>query len=139
MNHTLKAGDKPMATLSIQIDKICAGYGHGPRRTVALQDVNLTVEAGETFGLLGPNGAGQTALLACVEGLHNHYQGTVRMAGQDVAHAVAHEVRHDLAVANVNLEERRPDTCTQPRRWGRRSKVGGQNIEPSHGQLLAGE
>ena len=75
-----------MSTPSIQIDHISAAYGRGEKRTVALRDINLTVEAGEIFGLLGPNGAGKSTLLACVEGLHNPERGTVRVGGHDVRH-----------------------------------------------------
>jgi ABC-2 type transport system ATP-binding protein len=70
-------------TQAIEIQDVTAAYGRGPRRTVALRDVSLTVEAGEIFGLLGPNGAGKSTLLACVEGLHRPEHGTVRVGGHD--------------------------------------------------------
>ena len=35
----------------------------------ALEDLNLTVEQGETFGYLGPNGAGKTTTLKILLGI----------------------------------------------------------------------
>lgn len=44
----------------------------GVRRTfgqnVAVDDVDLTIEAGTFTGLLGPNGAGKSTLIACTVG-----------------------------------------------------------------------
>src|SRR5688572_22887949 len=73
-----------MNDISLDVQKVSAGYGRGARRTEALQNVSLTVERGEIFGLLGPNGAGKTTLLACLEGLHTPDAGTVRVGGVDV-------------------------------------------------------
>ena len=51
--------------------------------TVALDDVSLTVEAGQLVGLLGPNGAGKTTLLSLLSGLRRPDSGTVRIFGGD--------------------------------------------------------
>ncbi|WP_182112505.1 MULTISPECIES: ABC transporter ATP-binding protein [unclassified Actinotalea] len=51
--------------------------------TVALDDVSVTVRAGELVGLLGPNGAGKTTLLSLVTGLRRPDAGTVRLFGGD--------------------------------------------------------
>ncbi|GAA2720921.1 ABC transporter ATP-binding protein [Cellulomonas aerilata] len=51
--------------------------------TLALDDVSLTVRAGELVGLLGPNGAGKTTLLSLVTGLRRPDLGTVRLFGGD--------------------------------------------------------
>ncbi|HEM5325292.1 TPA: ATP-binding cassette domain-containing protein, partial [Streptococcus suis] len=40
----------------IQFDHITKTYGE----TIALDDLNLTIESGEIFGLIGHNGAGKT-------------------------------------------------------------------------------
>ena len=48
---------------------------------VAVNNVSLTVNAGEIYGLIGPNGAGKTTLLSCIAGAlrpnggHIHFQG----------------------------------------------------------------
>ncbi|MGC4748861.1 ABC transporter ATP-binding protein [Micromonospora sp. DT201] len=50
---------------------------------VAVDDVSLTVEAGEIFGVLGPNGAGKTTTVECVAGLRVPDGGAVSVLGLD--------------------------------------------------------
>lgn len=49
-----------------------------------VNDVSLTVNAGEIVGLLGPNGAGKTTSFYMIAGLVHPDQGTVILDGQDV-------------------------------------------------------
>jgi ABC-2 type transport system ATP-binding protein len=51
---------------------------------VALQDVDLQIQAGEIFALLGPNGAGKTTLISIVCGIVNASSGTVVADGHDI-------------------------------------------------------
>ncbi|GAB3682197.1 ABC transporter ATP-binding protein [Salinarchaeum chitinilyticum] len=49
--------------------------------TVALDDVSLTVEAGEVLALVGPNGAGKTTLVRSLTGTVTPDAGTVEVLG----------------------------------------------------------
>ncbi|MGQ4512439.1 ATP-binding cassette domain-containing protein [Streptomyces sp. DW26H14] len=51
----------------------------------AVDDIDLSVAAGEVFGLLGPNGAGKTTAIRCVTTLLPVPQGRVRVFGRDAA------------------------------------------------------
>jgi len=53
-------------------------------RTVAVDNVDLTVPQGSFFGLVGPNGAGKSTLLSMATGLVRPTHGRVRVAGHDV-------------------------------------------------------
>ena len=66
----------------IEVDHLSKRYAGG---TTALDDVSLTIEAGEILALLGPNGAGKTTLISIICGLVTPSQGTVRVGGHDIA------------------------------------------------------
>jgi ABC-2 type transport system ATP-binding protein len=50
-------------------------------RKVALDDVSLSVNAGEIYGLLGPNGAGKTTLIRVINRIIEPDKGSVRFQG----------------------------------------------------------
>ncbi len=64
----------------ITIENISKAYGD----TKAVQDVSLTVEAGELFGLIGPDGAGKTTLFKILVTLLLPDAGSATVAGRDV-------------------------------------------------------
>ena len=59
---------------------------------VALDGVDLSIPAGETFGLLGTNGAGKSSLFKLLVGHLTPDSGQVTVAGTDVS-AAGHELR----------------------------------------------
>ncbi len=56
----------------------------------ALDDVSVSVEAGERVGLIGPNGAGKTTLFNCLLGILRPDAGEVTLNGADVGAWPAH-------------------------------------------------
>jgi NitT/TauT family transport system ATP-binding protein len=55
---------------------------------VALQDVNLTIRAGEFVSLLGPSGCGKTTLLKIIGGLVQRSRGEIAIDGAQVEEAL---------------------------------------------------
>ena len=51
----------------------------------ALRDVDLHIEQGELIGIVGPSGSGKSTLLHILGTLDRPTEGTVRIAGHDVA------------------------------------------------------
>jgi manganese transport system ATP-binding protein len=68
----------------IQIWGLTVRYGS----IVALDGVDLDVDAGQALGIIGPNGSGKSTLLKSIAGLVEPDAGTVRVFGQS-PHALA--------------------------------------------------
>ena len=66
--------------------------------TVAVDEVDLTVEAGEIYGFLGPNGAGKSTLIRVLCTLLRPTAGSASVAGHDVVEDPK-EVRLRIGVA----------------------------------------
>ncbi len=76
------AGPDPVVEIR-NLRKTYPGPQGSGTRTVAVEDVSLTVRQGEIFGVLGPNGAGKTTTVECLAGLRQADGGTVRVLGVD--------------------------------------------------------
>src|ERR1039458_5216779 len=63
----------------------------------AVDNVNLTVEAGQFFGFLGPNGAGKSTTIKMLTGLLAPSSGTIRILGQDLTRNSA-ELKQQIGV-----------------------------------------
>jgi ABC-2 type transport system ATP-binding protein len=63
----------------IEVRGLCKVYGD----LVAVDNVDLDIEAGDVFGYLGPNGAGKTTSLRMMLGLIAPSAGSVRLFGRD--------------------------------------------------------
>lgn len=70
-----RTSDQP----AIWTSRLTKRYGD----TVAVNRLDLTVDAGEIFGLLGPNGAGKTTTILMLLGLSEPSEGQVRVVGLD--------------------------------------------------------
>ncbi|WP_189914084.1 ATP-binding cassette domain-containing protein [Kitasatospora xanthocidica] len=60
------------------------GVGKSYGTVRALQDVSLTLRAGEISCVLGDNGAGKSTLIKIISGLHRHDEGTYTLEGEEV-------------------------------------------------------
>jgi len=65
---------------ALEIKNLSKTYATG---THALNNVSLTVPAGDFYALLGPNGAGKTTLIGIATGLVNKGEGSVSVFGYD--------------------------------------------------------
>jgi zinc transport system ATP-binding protein len=50
----------------------------------ALEDLNLSVDAGDFVAVIGPNGAGKSTLIKAILGLIPNYTGEIRIFGKDI-------------------------------------------------------
>lgn len=80
-------GDKPDARNAadqrpIIVDVAGAAYSYGTGQA-GIEDINLTVRAGEILAVVGQNGAGKTTFTKLLNGLIKPSAGVVRIAGLD--------------------------------------------------------
>jgi ABC-2 type transport system ATP-binding protein len=75
---------------ALEIIDVHARYG---KREV-LRGVTLRIAAGQWFCLLGPNGVGKSTLLHCLAGRVTPVQGSVRIAGANLAESPEEAKRH---------------------------------------------
>lgn len=64
----------------IEIKNLTKRYGS----LAAVQDLSLTVAAGQVLGFLGPNGAGKSTTMKMIAGFLAPTSGTIRVCGHDV-------------------------------------------------------
>jgi branched-chain amino acid transport system ATP-binding protein len=72
---------------------------------VAVDGLDLTVNAGEIVGLIGPNGAGKTTVFNCISRFYEPDAGTIRFKDRDITRARSHEIiRFGIARSFQNVE-----------------------------------
>jgi ABC-2 type transport system ATP-binding protein len=83
---------------AIELTSLTKRYRRGRGLLTAVDDVTLSVPAGQVIGLLGPNGAGKTTTIKMLCGLILPSAGTIRLNGHDVGRQRAAAVRQLGAV-----------------------------------------
>ena len=84
---------------SIALRGLCKVFG----QTVAVDDVNLDVAAGELYFLLGPSGCGKTTLLRMVAGFTEPTRGSIYFGPRDVTLLAANQRQCGLVFQNYAL------------------------------------
>jgi putative ABC transport system ATP-binding protein len=75
---------KPPARSLIEVVALTKEYRLGQQRIRALDDVSLTIGAGEFIAIMGASGSGKSTLLNAIGGLDHPTGGTIHVAGEAV-------------------------------------------------------
>jgi branched-chain amino acid transport system ATP-binding protein len=130
-------------TSLLEVDNLSKRFGG----FVALENISLSVVAGERLGLIGPNGSGKSTLVNCICGTLHNEQGSVRFDGHTIDGLAAHQRTHlGLArsfqlprpFASLNLIDniRIPLLYTVDARGGRAARHSAQQLEDRGQKLL---
>ena len=69
-----QVGSEPM----VVVEQLVKQFG----KLRAVNNLNMTIFTGETYGLIGPNGSGKTTLIRMLVGLVRPTSGTIRIMGE---------------------------------------------------------
>ncbi len=78
--------------LALRMERVSKIYSVGDAEVVALDNVDLTVDADEIIALVGPSGSGKTTLCSIAGGLLTPTDGSVIVGGQDISQYSAKEL-----------------------------------------------
>ena len=93
---------------------------------VAIERLDLVVNAGEIIGLIGPNGAGKTTVFNCISRFYTPSRGSIYFQGRDILRAASHEIiRLGIARTFQNVELCRSMTVLQNLLIGQHTKMHG--------------
>jgi branched-chain amino acid transport system ATP-binding protein len=84
---------------SIAVDRVHAAYG----AVRVLEDVSLTVNAGETVVLLGTNGNGKSTLMKCIMGMVRPSAGTVTVEIDGTKHNLVGRSTEEIVDLGIAL------------------------------------
>ncbi|MBE6468576.1 MAG: ABC transporter ATP-binding protein [Coriobacteriaceae bacterium] len=68
----------------LEVDHLTRVFGAGDAAVCALDDVSLSIEAGEFIAIVGSSGSGKSTLLHLMGGVDRPTAGTVRLMGEDI-------------------------------------------------------
>ncbi|PWL39323.1 ABC transporter [Flagellimonas aquimarina] len=68
----------------LNVEHLRKTYTSGSKQLTVLDDINFSIEAGETFAIVGPSGSGKTTLLGLCAGLDYPDTGVVELSGANL-------------------------------------------------------
>lgn len=71
-------------SMAIRLENVSKTFGRRKRRVQAVQDISLSVAAGQVYGFLGPNGAGKTTTIRMIMDLIRPSAGSLFVYGRHV-------------------------------------------------------
>ncbi|MGO2466707.1 MAG: methionine ABC transporter ATP-binding protein [Serratia proteamaculans] len=77
----------------IVLSNVCKTFDSAQGRVIAVDDVNLAVEAGQIYGIIGYSGAGKSTLIRLLNGLETPTSGSIQVDGFDIAAAKSDQLR----------------------------------------------
>ncbi|MFB6207681.1 MAG: ATP-binding cassette domain-containing protein [Haloglomus sp.] len=87
----------------LETSNLTKRYGSGDQQVVAVDGLDLQVEAGEVFGFLGPNGAGKSTTIDMLLDYVRPTEGTATILGRDV-HEASEVLRRHIGVLPEGLD-----------------------------------
>ncbi len=91
----------PKVSGNIEIDQLCFAYPSRPN-VLAIDNLTLTIRAGETLALVGPSGAGKSTLFDLLLRFFDSQSGCIKLEGTDIRHLDLFALRQCFALVSQN-------------------------------------
>lgn len=91
----------PTVTGQIEIEQLCFAYSSRPD-VLAINELSLTVEAGEMLALVGPSGAGKSTLFDLLLRFYDPQSGCIKLEGIDIRQLEITALRACFALVSQN-------------------------------------
>ncbi|PXW86151.1 ATP-binding cassette subfamily B protein [Nitrosomonas sp. Nm84] len=91
----------PKVSGNIEIDQLCFAYPSRPD-VLAINELTLTIRAGETLALVGPSGAGKSTLFDLLLRFFDSQSGCIKLEGIDIRHLDLFALRRCFALVSQN-------------------------------------
>jgi ATP-binding cassette subfamily B protein len=85
----------PRVKGEIRFDHVTFAYG---RQRGGVQDIDLTIRAGEKLGIVGASGAGKSSLVSLLLRLYDPEQGRITIDGKDVREVTQESLRRQIGM-----------------------------------------
>jgi ABC-type multidrug transport system fused ATPase/permease subunit len=82
-----------------RIELIDVSFGYDPSKLVA-QNINLTIEPGETVAFVGPSGSGKSTLANLIPRFYDPLSGVVKLDGHDLRDISIESLRRNIGIVN---------------------------------------
>lgn len=82
----------------VQFDHVSFNYAGDPADPYILEDVNVTIPSGSSFGILGATGSGKTSFVQLIPRLYDTTKGSVLVGGVDVRNYDLEDLRNNVAM-----------------------------------------
>ncbi len=91
-----RAAVRPPLSGAVRFERVRFRYPGAVRP--ALDDVSFTIEPGQMVGIMGRSGSGKTTITRLLQGLHDDYEGLIRLDGVELREIDLHHLRRQVGV-----------------------------------------
>lgn len=75
----------PASQTLVRLEKVSLRYGQGPKATLAIDEIDLTIRRGEFVAVVGPSGCGKSTLMKIISGLVPISGGVALVEDREIA------------------------------------------------------
>ncbi|MFJ7975523.1 ABC transporter ATP-binding protein [Peribacillus sp. NPDC096379] len=97
-----KPGAEVVASLQGDISFSNVSFGYDDKRTI-LNEIDLTIQAGETVAFVGPSGAGKTTICSLIPRFYDVTKGSIKIDGIDIREMTKQSLRSKIGIVQQDV------------------------------------